>query len=178
MWMWKISRRCWKGRRLTFRGVATVVLKLFHLVGADVAYFGRKDYQQQLLIKTLCRDLNVPIELRTCPTVREADGLALSSRNRYLDASQRQSALALSQSLNLARKRLMAGERDLPAVRKAMRAHLEAAPGLTIDYVTVAHPQTLEEIAEPLPEMVALVAARIGTTRLIDNLMIELNRAN
>ena len=169
----------WEGafRPGHFRGVATVVLKLFHLVEAQVAYFGRKDYQQQLLIRKLCRDLNLPVEIRTCPTVREADGLALSSRNRYLDAAGRRSALALSQCLHLARERLLAGETNLEAVRKAMRTHLEAAPGVTVDYATVVHPETLEEISSPLSEMVALVAARVGTTRLIDNLPIELRKA-
>ncbi len=161
-----------------FRGVATVVLKLFQLVGADVAYFGRKDYQQQLLIKKLCRDLNVPIEIRTCPTVREADGLALSSRNRYLSADQRKTALRLSQSLNLARKQLLSGERNIEEVRRAMRANLEETPGIVVDYITVADAETLEEISEPRQKMVALVAARVGTTRLIDNLPIDLNAAS
>ena len=165
----------WEGafRPGHFRGVATVVFKLFHLVEAQVAYFGRKDYQQQLVIRKLCRDLNLPVEIRTCPTVREADGLALSSRNRYLDAAGRRSALALSQCLHLARELVQAGETNLDAVRRAMRAHLEAAPGVTVDYATVVHPETLEEISSPLSEMVALVAARVGTTRLIDNLSIE-----
>ena len=153
-----------------FRGVTTIVLKLLNLVRPDVAYFGRKDYQQQLLIRRMCRDLAVPVEIRTRPTVRSADGLALSSRNRYLDADQRRSALALSQSLFLARDRLAAGETDLNAIRRAMSQHLASTPRVQVDYATIVHPGTLEDPAEPLPEMIALVAARVDDVRLIDNL--------
>ena len=159
-----------------FRGVATVVLKLFHIIGPDVAYFGRKDYQQQVLVRKMCRDLSLNVEIRTCPTVRDADGLALSSRNSYLNPDERQSALSLSACLQLARDRLAGGETDVAAVRDAMQAHLERAPGVVVDYATIAHPVTLEEISEPLPEMVALVAARVGRTRLIDNMLILVNR--
>lgn len=157
-----------------FRGVATVVLKLFHIVNADIAYFGRKDYQQQLLIRTMCRELDLPIEIRTCPTVREPDGLALSSRNRYMNDADRQSALALSQALRVAESKCLAGETNLDAIRQAMRAHLESFPNVTVDYATIAHPETLEEITSPREEMVALVAARVGSTRLIDNWPIKL----
>ncbi|MGE3314583.1 MAG: pantoate--beta-alanine ligase [Planctomycetaceae bacterium] len=161
-----------------FRGVATVVLKLFNIVSADVAYFGRKDYQQQLLIRTMCRELDLPMTIRTCPTVREPDGLALSSRNRYLSATDRKTALGLSQSLRLAEEQLRGGATDVVAVRKSMRAHLEALPGVVVDYATVADPETLEELEKPRDEMVALVAARVGNTRLIDNLPISLRDGN
>ena len=157
-----------------FRGVVTVVLKLLNLTQPDTVYFGRKDYQQQLLICKTCQDLNVPVEIRICPTVREADGLALSSRNQYLSPRERESALSLSKALGLAKNRLTAGVTDVQAVRTAMRQLLESTPGVHIDYVTVAHPETLEELSEPLPEMIALVAARVGQTRLIDNLPILL----
>ncbi len=159
-----------------FRGVTTVVLKLFHIIGPDVAYFGRKDFQQQVLVRRMCGDLNLNVEIRTCPTVRDPDGLALSSRNSYLSRDERQSALSLSECLQLARDRLAGGETDVAAIRGAMRAHLETAPGVTVDYATIAHPATLKEISEPLPEMVALVAARVGKTRLIDNMLITGNR--
>jgi pantoate--beta-alanine ligase len=139
-----------------------------------VAYFGRKDYQQQLLIRRMCRDLDVPVEIRTCPTVREPDGLALSSRNAYLSPDERRSALALSQSLKLAQERLSAGDTDLSRIREVMRRHLETTPLITVDYATVAHPETLEEASHPLPELVALVAARVGATRLIDNMPLHL----
>ena len=157
-----------------FRGVATVVTQLLNIVLPDEAFFGQKDYQQQLLIRQMCRDLHLPVEVRTCPTIREPDGLALSSRNAYLSDHERQLALTLSQALNLARDRCAAGETDLEAIRQSMLAHLKSQPGVEVDYATIAHPETLEEPAAPLPEMVALVAAGVGQTRLIDNLVIRL----
>lgn len=168
----------WEGafRPSHFRGVATIVLKLFLLTQPHVAYFGLKDYQQQVLVKTMCRDLHVPVEIRTCPIVRDSDGLAVSSRNQYLSREERQSALALSQSLKLAEEHLQAGETDLSRLRKQMQEHLESKPGVTVDYATVVHPETLEELAQPQPEMVALVAARVGGTRLIDNRIIHLQK--
>ncbi|NOX55735.1 MAG: pantoate--beta-alanine ligase [Planctomycetes bacterium] len=165
----------WEGacRPGHFRGVATIVTKLLNVTEPDVAYFGQKDYQQQLLIRQMCRDLLLPVRIRVCPTVREPDGLAMSSRNAYLSPEERRSALALSQALFLARDRLAQGERDLPAIRQAMRDHLESQPNVRVDYVTICHPETLEELEEPLPRMVALVAARVNETRLIDNLLLE-----
>ena len=156
-----------------FRGVATVVLKLLNIVQPDIAYFGQKDFQQLLVIRTLCRDLNLPVKIRACPTVREPDGLAMSSRNRYLIPDERQRAVSLFQALELARKRLLAGERNIAAVREAMLAHLQQA-GADVDYATIADPETLDELTEPQGEMVALIAARIGATRLIDNMPIHL----
>ena len=156
-----------------FRGVTTIVLKLLNVVQPDVAFFGRKDYQQQVLIRRMCTDLAVPVTIRTCPTIREEDGLALSSRNSYLNAAQRHSAIKLLQCLKLAEERLAGGETNLDVVRQAMRAHLESASDIVVDYATVVHPESLEEITEPLPDMVALVAARVGSTRLIDNLPIH-----
>ena len=157
-----------------FRGVTTIVLKLLSIVQPDVAYFGRKDYQQQVIIRRMCADLDLPVEIRTCPTVREPDGLALSSRNRYLSADERQSALSLSQCLLLARKRLLAGETDMEAIRQAMWSHLTATPFVHPDYAIVADSETLEELSQPQPQMVGLVAARVNSTRLIDNLPIAL----
>jgi len=157
-----------------FRGVATIVLKLLNLLQPDLAYFGRKDFQQQLLVRKMCRDLDVPVEIRTCPTIREPDGLALSSRNRFLSPVDRQKALALSQALRMAERSLKEGQRDVVAVAAAMRRHLESTPEVTVDYATVANPETLEELTAPLAEMVALVAARVGSTRLIVNIPIQL----
>jgi pantoate--beta-alanine ligase len=157
-----------------FRGVATVVLKLLNTVQPDAAYFGRKDYQQQLLVRKMCRELDLAVEIRTCPTIREPDGLALSSRNRFLEGVSRQKALVLSQALQLAERRLKAGEQNVALVCAEMGRHMESAEGVAVDYATVADPETLTELATPLPEMVALVAARVGTTRLIDNLPISL----
>jgi len=158
-----------------FRGVATVVLKLFHIVQPDRAYFGAKDYQQQTLIRQMVRDLNVPVEIVVCPTIREADGLALSSRNVYLNSRERKSSLALFESLQLAAERLRGGERNMSACTAAMREFMDSRAGVVTDYAVVADPDTLETLTEPQPCMVALVAARVGATRLIDNLTIELN---
>jgi pantoate--beta-alanine ligase len=160
-----------------FRGVATVVLKLFQMVPADCAYFGQKDYQQQTIIRRMCADFDLPIEIRICPTIREPDGLALSSRNVYLNPQERQSALALSRSLELGRQLLESGETDPGVVRGKMLDLLNATPLVRPDYVTLIHPETLAEAAGVLPKLVAVVAARVGSTRLIDNLIIDCEHA-
>ena len=156
-----------------FRGVTTVVLKLFNIVPADCAYFGQKDYQQQMIIRRMCAELSVPIEIRVCPTVREADGLALSSRNVYLNAEERRSALALLRSLRLASELISSGRKDLTNVRQEMFDLLTKTPRVRAEYATLIHPETLDEASEVLPRLVAIVAARVGATRLIDNLVIE-----
>jgi pantoate--beta-alanine ligase len=156
-----------------FRGVTTVVLKLFNIVPADFAFFGQKDYQQQTIIRRMCAELNIPIEIRVCPTVREPDGLALSSRNVYLSGEERRSALVLSRSLHLARERLAGGQKVLAIVRAEMFELLTKTARVRAEYATLVHPDTLEEVPEVLPKLVAVVAARVGTTRLIDNLIIE-----
>jgi pantoate--beta-alanine ligase len=168
--------RPWEGahRPTHFRGVTTVVLKLLNVVGPDAAYFGRKDYQQQLLVRRMCRDLDLPVEIVTCDTVREPDGLALSSRNVYLAPEERETALALIRGLRDAERRLRAGERDVAAVRRDLREQLDSTPGLGVDYATIVEGETLEELDAPRPSMVALVAARVGRTRLIDNVTIDL----
>lgn len=155
-----------------FRGVATVVLKLFHLCPADVAFFGAKDYQQATVIRRMVADLNVPIDVQVMPTVREPDGLAMSSRNRYLSAAEREQALALSRSLQLAADLVAGGERNASTVASRMRDVFDAAGITDIDYIAVADPQTLEPLETIAGEAVVLVAARVGTTRLIDNRVI------
>ncbi len=156
-----------------FRGVATVVAKLFNIVPADRAYFGQKDAQQVVVIKRMARDLNFRHEIVVVPTVREEDGLALSSRNVYLNAEQRQAALALSRGLFLARDLYQGGERNAEAVRSAVRRVLDAEPAVQTDYVTVSDAETLEELDRiDRPALVA-VAARIGRTRLIDNVLLD-----
>lgn len=157
-----------------FRGVATVVLKLFNLIPADAAYFGQKDYQQSLVIEHMVRDLHLPIKIAVCPIVREADGLALSSRNRYLSPAERQQALALSRSLKRAEERVRAGQRDADAIAAAMKHELTAAGIERIDYATVADAQTLDELNRLDRPAVALVACHVGTTRLIDNFLLPL----
>lgn len=155
-----------------FRGVTTVVIKLLNLTQPDKAYFGQKDFQQQAVIRRMCRDLDIPTEIITCPTIRDPDGLALSSRNVYLKPAERASGLSLHRALCLARDKVRAGETNLAAIRLAMRAEMEQTPGVSVDYATVADPDSLTELTEPAPRMVALVAARVGPTRLIDNMLI------
>lgn len=158
-----------KFRPTHFRGVATVVLKLLNIVAPDVAFFGQKDYQQSLVIRRLVADLDVPVEIRVCPTVREADGLALSSRNAYLSAEDRRRGLVLSRSLARARELFAAGERDAAVIHRQMLALFAAEPGVTIDYVALADADTLEEVTAVTQQTVALVAARVAGVRLIDN---------
>jgi pantoate--beta-alanine ligase len=154
-----------------FRGVATIVLKLFHLVQPDRAYFGRKDYQQSLVVRRMVADLDLPIEIVVCPIVREPDGLAMSSRNAYLSAEERSRALAISQSLRRARQLVAEGTRDARAIVADMRELLRAAD-LNIDYAAICDPETLEPLARVDGPAVALVAARVGRARLIDNEML------
>ena len=158
-----------------FPGVATVVLKLLNIVQADRAYFGAKDFQQQWLVRQMVRDLNQPGKIVTCETVREADGLALSSRNRYLSPEQRQQAIALSQALFWAASQLKAGASDLDELRWAMRQMMETA-GLTVDYTAIRDRESFQEQTAPVARMVLLVAARLGTTRLIDNVWVDLSQ--
>ncbi len=157
-----------------FRGVATVVLKLLNLVGPDRAYFGQKDAQQVAVIRRLVRDLNVPVELRVGPTVRERDGLALSSRNVYLDASRRAQAPVLSRALQAGRARIEGGERDPAAVRRAMAETVATAPDAVLDYAAVVDADTFAVPGRLAGDVLLLLAARLGPTRLIDNLAVSL----
>lgn len=165
----------WEGqcRPGHFRGVATIVLKLFQLLPADVAYFGQKDYQQTLVVRRMVEDLNVPIQIEVCPTVRDADGLALSSRNRYLSAAERQQALAIVRGLRDARERVRSGERSATLLAGAIRARLTEAGIRSIDYVAIVDPESLGALETLDGPAMALVACRVGTTRLIDNLRLE-----
>lgn len=156
-----------------FRGVATVVLKLFNIVQPDRAYFGTKDAQQLAVIRRMTADLNVPVEIVPVETVRARDGLALSSRNAYLSAEERQAALSLSRALRRAQALFAAGERDAEALRGAMRAEIEAEPLATADYISVAGGPALIELDEAVPGALASLAVRIGRTRLIDNVTLH-----
>lgn len=154
-----------------FRGVATVVLKLLNIVGPDVAVFGEKDYQQLLIVRRMVADLDLPVEIVPVPTVREPDGLALSSRNRYLSPGQRETAAALSRALRAAAEAARGGEASADRIRQVLRRSLESEAGLGIEYAEVVDAETLGPI-ERLDggrAARALVAARIGSTRLIDN---------
>jgi pantoate--beta-alanine ligase len=163
---------CGEFRPGHFDGVATVVAKLFGIVQPDVAVFGEKDYQQFVIIRKMTTELAIPVEVVGAPTVRAADGLALSSRNRYLSAQERARAPVIHRALQAAVVRLAAGERDLPAVEAAGRATLEAA-GLKVDYFAV---RSARDLAPPLAgthELVVLTAARLARARLIDNLRVR-----
>ena len=156
-----------------FAGVTTVVAKLFGIVQPDVAFFGEKDFQQLAVLSRMTADLFLPIEVVGCPIVRDADGLALSSRNRYLSPSERTRALELSRSLESLERELTDGG-DFAAARDRFCRRLAETDGLALDYAVVADPETLESLDAPRRRMVALVAATVGTTRLIDNRRIEL----
>ena len=155
-----------------FSGVATVVVKLFNIVRPDVACFGQKDFQQALLIRHLARDLNLDVRLAICPIVREPDGLAQSSRNAYLDAEDRRAALALYRSLRRAQELVDAGETEARLIVEEMGKVLAGEPRVTPDYAVVVEPARLSPVQRITPGCVALVAARVGSTRLIDNWII------
>lgn len=157
-----------------FRGVATVVCKLLNIVQPTRAYFGQKDAQQSIVVRQLVRDLNIPTRIVVAPTVREPDGLAMSSRNSYLTPEERQAAPAIYRALRAAEQRYLAGERDGEALRQAVIAVLDAEPLLRPEYVSVADPLSLREL-EQVGSRGALVslAVRIGAVRLIDNLVLE-----
>ncbi len=156
-----------------FRGVATVVCKLFNIIQPTHAYFGQKDAQQTVVVRKMVRDLDLPIEIVIGPTVREADGLALSSRNAYLAPDEREAATVLYRALMSARERYQAGSRDAEELRAAMRAVLSAEPLARVEYVSTAHPLTLQELDQLDTDGALLsMAVRIGRTRLIDNIIL------
>jgi pantoate--beta-alanine ligase len=154
-----------------FAGVATVVTKLLAIVRPDVAYFGQKDFQQLRVVQTVARDLRLPVAIAGCPTVRDGDGLAMSSRNRYLSADERSRALALPRALVAAKEDWSRGVRDPAKLRDRVRRDT-AVPGVTLEYVSVADPLTMEEIEVPAERAVVSLAARVGKARLIDNVLL------
>jgi pantoate--beta-alanine ligase len=162
---------CGASRPGHFRGVATVVLKLLNIVRPHRAYFGEKDYQQLVIIRRLVKDLNAPVEVVGVPTVRDSDGLALSSRNEYLSAEERQKALSLNRALLAGKAAFEKGERSADAIEKIIRKGLQK-PGIVVEYIQVVEPESLGRPAELSGPVWALVAARVGKTRLIDNMLI------
>ena len=152
-----------------FGGVATIVSKLLNIAPADRAYFGRKDYQQTVVVRRLVRDLNFPTEIVVCPIVRESDGLAMSSRNEYLSAEQRREATALYEGLRLAKGLFDGGERSSVAVRSAVRDHFTRYPAAELEYVDCLADGGLAPIEALEPSTVVVLAARFGRTRLLDN---------
>ncbi len=163
---------CGASRPGHFRGVCTVVLKLFNIVGPDRAYFGMKDYQQLQVIRRMVRDLSVPVTIRGCPLVREPDGLARSSRNTYLSPQERTSALALSSALEATARAYGDGERSVPALLEGLRGRLTRDPLLQIDYAEIRDAESLEALDVIEAPAVVALAVRVGKTRLIDNVVI------
>ena len=159
-----------------FAGVLTVVAKLFHIVEPDLAVFGRKDYQQALLVRQMVQDLDFPVEIDVAPTVRELDGLALSSRNAYLDPDQRRAALALSRALRAVEQAWRGGEAN-PAVLERRGLEVLKTPGVTPEYLAVVS-ETLRPVKQADARSVVVIAARVGPTRLIDNVVLGEGVAN
>lgn len=164
---------CGPSRPGHFRGVCTVVLKLFNIIAPDVAYFGAKDFQQARIIQQMVRDLNVPVEVKVEPTVREPDGLALSSRNRYLAAADRAAAPGIYRALETTRTRAQAGEKDVRILETLLNADLSTIAGARIDYASIVDAETLQPLARLDRPAVAAVAVFLGSTRLIDNIILE-----
>lgn len=164
---------CGKTRPIHFDGVCTVVSKLFNIVTPDRAYFGQKDAQQLCVVRKMVKDLNFDIEIVSCPIIREADGLAKSSRNTYLNDEERKAALCLSRSLSIGRELIENGERSADAIKAAVRAEIEKEPLAKIDYVEIVSFDTLESVESISEPVLAAIAVYIGKTRLIDNFITE-----
>jgi pantoate--beta-alanine ligase len=164
---------CGRSRPGHFRGVTTVCAKLFNIVGPDVAYFGQKDAQQAITIKRMVHDLNMPLEIVVCPTVREPSGLAVSSRNQYLSAQKKKDAAKIFQSLEKCREMIAAGVTDPRQVIVEMRNVLKQVPSIEIEYVSIVDAETLETIEEIGGRVLVAVAVRLGSTRLIDNILVD-----
>jgi len=164
---------CGASRPVHFRGVATVVTKLFNIVKPHVAVFGQKDYQQLIVIRQMVRDLDFGIEIIGVPTVREPDGLAMSSRNNYLTAEQRISALSLYKSLNKAKELIDSGIRDAAKIIDAATELIQSYPETAIDYITICDPETLVDIKDINRPVVMALAVKVGKARLIDNMILN-----
>ncbi len=163
---------CGKSRPTHFHGVCTVVNKLFHIVMPDRAYFGQKDAQQLAVIRRMVRDLNMDVEVIGCPIVREADGLAMSSRNTYLNAAEREAALVLSRAVRLGQELIEQGERSADVVTARMKEFIAREPLARIDYVEITDSLSIEKMDEIKGEVLIAIAVFIGKTRLIDNAML------
>jgi len=166
------EKLCGRSRPGHFRGVTTVVSKLFHIVEPDLAFFGQKDAAQVAIIQRMVRDLNVPVEIVVCPIVREPDGLAMSSRNAYLDPAQRKSALVLSRTLRRVRQVFDQGERNAAKLIEAGKQVMAEEPSVRLDYLEIADPETLDGVEMVSSNGLVAIAAFVGTTRLIDNILL------
>jgi pantoate--beta-alanine ligase len=164
---------CGRFRAGHFRGVTTVCAKLFNIVQADIAFFGQKDAQQAIVVKRMVADLNMPLKIVLCPTVRDADGLALSSRNQYLTEQQRKDATLIYKSLQKCEEMIKTGVSDTQEIITKMRDILNQAPSIKIEYVSIVDAKTLQSLDRITGKILAAVAARIGSARLIDNILVD-----
>lgn len=164
---------CGKSRPTHFRGVATVCTKLFNIIQPDVAYFGQKDAQQVIIIQRMIADLNMPMRIVVCPIVREEDGLAMSSRNKYLDAKQRKEALLLYASLQEAQLLIDGGRRESAFIKEQMQKILNIGKQIEIDYISIVNADTLEEIEEIKGKVLIALAVKMPSARLIDNILLD-----
>ncbi len=164
---------CGRTRPGHFRGVTTICTKLFNIVGPDVAYFGQKDAQQAITITRMVRDLNMPLEIVVCPTVREASGLAVSSRNQYLSEQQKKDAAQIYKSLQECRRMIDAGQTGSERIIARMREILQQVPSMKIEYVSIVDAETLETIEKTAGQVLVAVAVKLGETRLIDNILVD-----
>lgn len=167
------ERLCGKSRPGHFRGVTTICAKLFNIVEPDIAFFGQKDAQQSVVIKRMVADLNMPLEIRVCPTVRQPDGLAISSRNQYLSLQQKQDATSIYKSLQKCREMVEAGERETELILVQMRKILSKTPAIEVEYIDMVDAETLEDVKRIENKVIAAIAAKIGSTRLIDNIVVD-----
>jgi pantoate--beta-alanine ligase len=166
------DRLCGKSRPGHFRGVAVVVLKLFNLVKPDVAYFGQKDFQQTVVIKRMVADLNLDVNIKVLPTIRDKEGLALSSRNAYLNGTEKKDALCLYKALIKAQTMVNAGAKNAEEIKGEMEKIINNCKSARINYISIVNPETLEAVSEVRSGNVAALAVRIGKTRLIDNIIL------
>jgi len=164
---------CGRFRPGHFRGVTTVCAKLFNIVAPDVAFFGQKDAQQAVVIRRMVADLNMPLEIVVCPTARESDGLAVSSRNKYLTEEQKRDAVCIYKSLQKCREMIETGTKDSETIIAEMRKILSQAPAIEIEYVSIVDAESLQGLDKIVGKVLAAVAVRIGPARLIDNIVVD-----
>ncbi|MGA1980019.1 MAG: pantoate--beta-alanine ligase [Sedimentisphaerales bacterium] len=167
---------CGQFRRGHFRGVATVCAKLFNIVMPDVAYFGQKDAQQAIVIKRMVADLNMPLKIVVCPTIRQSDGLAVSSRNQYLAKQEKKDATYVYKSLEECRKLVDSGVIDSKIITARIRRILNQVPSMKIEYISIVDAETLQELEKITGRVLVAVAVKIGSTRLIDNILLDVNK--
>ena len=167
---------CGRNRPVHFRGVATVCAKLFNIVEPDFAFFGAKDSQQAIVLKRMVADLNMPLKIVVCPTMRQPDGLAVSSRNQYLTESQKKDATLIYKSLQKCGEMINAGVKDAQQITAQMNKILQQAPSIKIEYVSIVDAETLQPIDRIAGKILAAVAVKIGSARLIDNILLDASK--